>query len=51
MTSAASPDTSEAKLLTQALSPLASFSRALPLRVRRLGRMDARARADRASRC
>ena len=33
MTSVASPDTSDAKLLTQALSSLSSFSRALPLRV------------------
>jgi VWFA-related protein len=33
MTSTASPDTSETKMLTQALSPLASFSRELPLRV------------------
>ena len=33
MTSAASPDASEAKMLTQALSSLASFSRELPLRV------------------
>jgi VWFA-related protein len=33
MTAVASPDTSEAKVMTQALSPLASFSRELPLRV------------------
>ena len=51
MTSVAPPDTSDAKMMTQALSSLASFSRELPLRVAGLRGMDARSRGRRASRC